>query len=348
VYSGKNAERNNLLMETFLTHEKENKYLSQYREKSPLVFKQKIDSLLQIKENIINTYTKEYPNDDSSFLDIFTIALTYPIYTHLEWFSLQYKQENHTLNLDTNYFNYRKNIDLTQDNLVYYTPYYQYFFSKICNVSYDEKHLQESEEFVIRLLNNIDKQIQNETIKNSLLYQTVIHNFKKRHKNNSYEKVFSRFLELNTNAQQQKQVEQLISDLHFLEKKTKISNFTVEEPTGNWVSIHKAIHNKPTALYFNNIDVNHKERIASRIRFFIKKYPSLNFKIVHWNNNANYIQNLPIIYQYKLPQNSTANSFLTSKIERLLLIDKKGIIQNGYTNLYAYDIEEQLTMLEKK
>ena len=69
---------------------------------------------------------------------------------------------------------------------------------------------------------------------------------------------------------------------------------------------------------------------------------------MHWNNNANYIQNLPIIYQYKLPQNSTANSFLTSKIERLLLIDKKGIIQNGYTNLYAYDIEEQLTMLEKK
>ena len=120
------------------------------------------------------------------------------------------------------------------------------------------------------------------------------------------------------------------------------------DATGELKNISTIIKGKNSVILFKNYTHASDEWVSSRINFLIKKNPSINFVVVNLCSSfKRYTKNVPIKYQYTLPQKSKVCNFSTSKYPRMVLVDKEGIIQNGYTSLSAKDINQQINNLQK-
>ena len=92
-----------------------------------------------------------------------------------------------------------------------------------------------------------------------------------------------------------------------------------------------------------------KDYIADRIKYLSKKHPTVKFvgvKIL--GDHTDRIYKLDIKSQYYLEADSKANSFLTSKMPRTILINKKGYVTNAYASLTSRNIYKQIESLTQK
>ena len=90
--------------------------------------------------------------------------------------------------------------------------------------------------------------------------------------------------------------------------------------------------------------------INSRVPFLQKKYPSLNFAIIEIDgssNNDSRIPNIDIKNQYYINSKSLKNNFLTSAMHRTILVNKNGVIENGYAAISSRNIYKQLKELSE-
>ena len=88
VFSGVGAERNNLLIDSFLESEKDSKVFIQYFKLSPSDFNSKIIQAEKIKLDRYEDYVSKHPNETDKFKNVFKIALTYPLYSKIENYPL--------------------------------------------------------------------------------------------------------------------------------------------------------------------------------------------------------------------------------------------------------------------
>ena len=88
VFSGVGAERNNLLIDSFLESEKDRKVFMKYYDLSPSDFNSKINQAEKLKLDRYEDYVSKHPNETDKFKHIFKIALTYPLYSKVENYPL--------------------------------------------------------------------------------------------------------------------------------------------------------------------------------------------------------------------------------------------------------------------
>ena len=91
-----------------------------------------------------------------------------------------------------------------------------------------------------------------------------------------------------------------------------------------------------------------KSFISARVPFLQKKYPSLNFAVIEIDgNNTHRIKNIDIKDQYFINSKTLKNNFLTSKMHRTILVNKNGIVENGYAAISSGNIYKQLKELSE-
>lgn len=343
VFSGKGADMNNLLMEAFLKHEEEDRLVKIECKAKTDVFVSKMDSILDKKKELLANFKQENQLAPKEFIDIYNVALTYPVYSSLEKFTINNCTRFESDSVKNNILKHREEIQLGRDSLMFYGPYYSYVTDKMYGEAVLKGYKEDSEDFVIDLLQNFDKEIKDEKIKNSILYRTVAYNFIKRVKNNENKKVFFNYFKLSTDIEDKKEIQRLINDINYIEDQKNLPEFKVEAPTGNWVDITDLLQKKNTVIYFNNSKYFSDDMISSRFNFLKKTYPKVNFIIIQQNKNKkSFVKGIDIKYQYKLMEGSKAYDFLTSNFPRLIIVDKFGVVKNKFSSLFAFDIEGQL------
>ena len=62
--------------------------------------------------------------------------------------------------------------------------------------------------------------------------------------------------------------------------------------------------------------------------------------------NEPHLKKFDIHQQFSLTETSTAHSFLTSNYPRVIIVDKKGIVKNGFTYLDSNKLQLELQKLE--
>lgn len=346
VFSGDNAERNNILIESFLQNEQEEKYISRLYKLPQEDFIKKIDSIKDIRQGIIDKYKKNNNNLSEKFIEILNIALLYPIYNYKEKYAIDNYAKNTPEKLVGSYFAYRKNTNSKKDSLIFYGPYYRFVIDKLYNDVYLKNLNSTPENFTVDLLNNIDSQISSEEIKNKLLYNTLVRRFFNDPKNKN--EAFFTFFKLNTNINQKKNIQRLKNDLKLLNTGDKIPPFDLIDATGEIKNISQIIKGKSAVILLKNYKYASDEWVSSRINYLIKNNPNTSFVVVNLcNDTKRYTKNIDIKYQYTLPNKSAVCNFSSSKFPRMILIDKQGIIKNGYTSLSAKDINLQVSNLQK-
>ncbi len=348
VFSGENAERNNLLIESFLQNEQDEKNFSKLKNLPQQEFLKKIDSVKSIKQSIINNYKNNTNDTSDKFIEILNISLLYPTYAKLEQYAIHNFNKNKPEKLVDSYFDYRNEINSNKDSLIFYGPYYRLIIDKLYNEVYLKNTDSKSDNFTVDLLNNIDSNISSEEIKNKLLYNSIIRHFFKEPNYKNKSQSFFTFFKLNTDIEQKKNIQRLINDLKLLNKGEKLPSFDLIDATGELKDIAKITKGKSAVILFKNYKQASDEWVSSRINFLTKKNPNVAFVVVNLcTTSKRYTKNIDIKYQYTLPNKSNVCDFSSSKFPRMVLVDKKGIIQNGYTSLSAKDINLQISDLQK-
>ncbi|TDQ25794.1 hypothetical protein [Tenacibaculum caenipelagi] len=348
VFSGNNAERNNLLIESFLQYEQDEKNIAKYFHLPQNKFVHKIDSLQNIKKEIFNRYKEN--NDDASekFLSILDIALQYPLYTNLEKYAIKNATQDEPEVLADSYYDYRKKAHIDKDSLMFFGAYYRFVIEKIYNDVYQKNCLNKSDNFTVDLFHSIDKNIASEEIKNKMLYNAVISHFFKEPNHKKKDETFFTFFKLNTNNKQKKAVQRIINDLKLLNTGEKLPSFNLIASDGEFVDVQNISKGKNTVILFKNYKYASDDWVSSRFNFLVKNNPDVNFILVNLcDSSKRYTKNVDIKYQYTLPKGSSTCNYSSSKFSRLVLVDKGGIIRNGYTSLSALNINQEINNLQK-
>ena len=355
VFAGKGAERNNILIDCFLEDEKDNKMFYKLNKLSPDHFQHKMESLLKLKLNTYKDYIENHPEETSAYNSILKVALTYPIYSRIERYPIAHVKHSNTKDFPTtkeSFYNHRKHVNINKDSLMYYYPYSKYISNYLYNMTYSLGHKpmvdEYSSKFTIDLLNTINDKIKTPVYKNALLKQTVIQHFYKKSSCDINENAFREYFELSSNNIDKQHVKQLLRDSKSLMKGNKIMDFVVSDFNNTKHQIKDIIKGKNTFLFFWNPEYVSPMYISTRMNYFSNKFPEIQFiQIKIDGTDKDKIHKLDIKNQYFIDTESKANNFLASKMPRSIIINKKGIVTNGYASISSKKVYSQLKELTK-
>ncbi len=348
VFSGSNAERNNLLIDAFLQYEQDQKSIVRYFHLPQKEFVQKIDSLLKRKAIIKAKYEQNDEQPSKKFSMLLDIALNYPLYTSFEEYAIKNTTRKKPEILASSYYNYRNKANVCNDSLMFYGPYYRFVIEKIYNDVYQKNRVEKLDNFTIELLNSIDKNIDSEEIKNKLLYNAVVVHFFKEPNYEKNKETFFTFFKLNSNNEQKKTIQRLINDLKLLKRGENLPSFNLVTADGGLVDIKNLTKGKSAVVLFKNYKYASDDWVSSRFNYLIKNNPTVNFVLVNLcDTSRRFTKNIDLKHQYTLPEESKTCVYASSKFSRIVLVDKNGIIQNGYTSLSSSSINQEINNLQK-
>lgn len=350
VFSGKGAERNNILIDCFLQKEKDDKMFYQLNKLKPNEFKLKVDSLISLKEHIYQKYILNHPEETTAFNHLLKVALNFPIYARVERYPVahvKYSNKKEFNSINPSFYSHRKLVSTSNDSLMYYPAYSRYVRNFLYNTTYSLGHKpmtnEYSSDFTVDLLKTIDKNINSKASKNAFLKQTVVGHFYKKSSCTVNQDAFNMYFDISTNKKDKDLVRQLLSDSKTLYKGQKITNFIVNDLNNGVHSIKDITKNKNTFIFFWNPEYVSPRYIASRINYLSRRFPNIQFlQIKIDGNSTDRIHKLDIKNQFFITTKSDANNFLTSKMPRSILINKKGMVTNGYASISSNNIYKQL------
>ncbi|MDG2193514.1 MAG: hypothetical protein P8K77_01405 [Polaribacter sp.] len=353
VFSGKGADKNNILIDCFIESEEDikNYKLYSFYNLKPTAFKTKLDSVLALKQEKINDFKAKKPALTDNYLLLLDIAVKYPIYNRFERYPEVHRrktQETTYPKIDSTFYTYRTLIDTNIDSLMIFGAYSRYIVERLYSDVHSKGITPNAKEFIVTLLHSVDKNISNEKSKNAFLKNMLINDFYKKSSCAIDKKAFYTYFKLSSSIDDKKQVQRILNDAVNTYKGTKISNFKVTDYNGTEHSIKKLIKGKNTVLYFLPSKYIPNSNIASRINYLSKKFPKTTFLGIKFaTTNFKPIQGIDIKSQFYIDQSSAANLFLTSKLPRTLLVAKNGKIHNGYTSVNSRLINAQIEKLQK-
>jgi hypothetical protein len=352
VFSGKGAERNNLLIDSFLESERERRIFFQYYDLSPTEFSAKVSQVEKVKLDRYNDYINNHPEESDKFNDILKTALTFPLYSKVENYPLAHSakinhDEHSVINKD--FYKHREYISLDNDSLMFFYAYRDYVLSNLYNKVNSLGYDLNSDEFTVNLLKEISAELNDENSRNSMLRKIFIRHFYWKSSRKINENIVNTYFDLTTNLEDKKLMLNLTTDVKKIEEGELLNDFKIIDYNKSHKSIRRLIKNKKSVLYFWNPEFIGKDFIASKIQYLSEKYPDLEFIGVRiYDDNKERIFKLDIKSQYYLESNSKANSFLTSQLPRTILINKKGIVVNSYASLSSTKIFNQIEELARK
>lgn len=353
VFSGKaeNAERNNLLIQFLLQSKRDEKELNKLIPKySTKKFVSKVNTLKKERLTKIENYINTIGDDKASprFNDILKITSLYPLYSSLENYSIKQILKNKRF-LDNSFFNYRNEATMGSDSIMFYKPYSDYFINKLYNDTYRKGHKENSGAFVSDLLQTTSEKVQTEDLRNYFLKQFTIHYFYQGSNINKLNEAFNTFFKLNTNKEYKAKIMDLLNSKSDTLTNKKLPDFLVKDLAGNTHNITDIIKNQKALIYFRNPETSPYKWITSKFETLSKENPDIFFYVInHYESDTAHIKSINSINQFTLTPNSKAKNFLTDELPRTILIDKKGIVFNGFCSISSNEINIQVSNLQKQ
>jgi len=328
VFSGKGAEGNNFLMNLFLNNEKEDKSFSSFYRLSSDLFNRKIDSVLQIKNNLYKQFKANTKEESDYFNKLVEVVINYPLF--------------------------RKKINLNDSSLVYFYPFRNYISSYLHHKAYEEKAKYPDSNFSINILNYTSKLINEKQLKNVFLYKFISDSFinyeltvKQR---DSALKIFYKNC---TNPEMLKEIKQLAFDYSNIKKGTKLFDFKVINTNGEKLNANSIFKNKKTVLYFWSDKFINANNLSKRITYLKNRYSKLNFIGINIDKSKTDWLKSPVFNtlnaknQFQLTQKCVMRNFITARTPRIILLNNNAIVKNGFTVFWSRSFNKELDKLEK-
>lgn len=355
-FTGKGAPSNNYMIEMFLLNELENEMMPSLYLLSPSDFEKKMDSLAAYRNELYSDFISK-KGWSERFKEYARAAIDYDIYSKKELYisaNARKKTFDESIEIPASFYDFRKNIDLGNDRLRSYYPYYRYLRYYLDNLAYERYEGEAPYDRNSYVHNDhkctlIDSLITDEKLKNSLL-RTSAHRYFRHAKNKENGmKMLGKFLELSTNEEDHEEISKFALATVRLTPGHIIPNVMLLT-TDNTVKDLHSVFNRPTVLYFwSNMSVKHYKNIHTRASELRSKYPEYDFIGInvdqHFKKWRKVIQNSGYndLTEYQFENFDDAEmKLIIDSVNKAMIIDKDGEILNGNTNIFDITIESEL------
>ena len=351
VFSGRGASKNNFLTDIRLGLELENNFLASQYATSPEEFKQTVDSLLKEKKqqwiqmDSLNKLTP-YAQKITQAAYVYAYAGIQERYAMLrgnQWDSLQNKR----------FSGYRKFLNYGENDLAFFDPYINYLMNYLTREALlpGENYLaaREDTDFNLRRIQVIQDKITGNRVRNNLARAVAYEELLNFGNHSNHEKFLEYYFDINTSPSYLEEIVALHEDINQMDAGKKLPEIILQNAELKLLSSNQ-MWEKPTVLYFwSQTQMNHFKSTIERVKILKEKHPNYRFvgvSIQPLNPIALEVYKMMELdpkNQYGLVDFGTASKkWVITLLNKTIIIDKKGQIQNGFANLMSEDFEEGL------
>lgn len=370
VFTGNGAKKNNYLIKTYLSNEKEAKQLVNYSKMEPEAFNDFVEK--RRKSQLNEFYEFLTHNKESEFFkSIIEANINYNAYADKEIYPFAYYGNNkltHIKDLPDAFFTHRKDIDYNAKHLSRFFAYNRFLSSHIENLATHSYYSNNDNEFHTKFnrhtmdynkskLNLIDSIISDETIKNNLLRYKTIDYISHNHTEDDANSFLEFYLSKSTNNEDKVYMKDLVSNLKLLRRGNPLPNLAIVNfnDTQHYIT---SIINKPTIIYFWSSNSKSQYRNSHYMVANLKSsFPQMDFISINVNDNdeefwkdiiKNY--NFPTINEFKFKNSKQARKTLAvNYLNKAIIVDEKGMILHPNANIFNSEFKETLEeLLQKK
>lgn len=357
AFTGKGAERNNLLMELFLINERELQIIPSYYNLSPTGFQKKIDSLRSIRKKLYDEFFAKNPSEEEGFKEVALANFTYADYTKKELYTIANNGElevSKKEDFPKDFYSYRKKLDFGNENLRFYYPYYRFFNSYFDNLAYlkyadQEDYNSRTYLHTINKVKLIDSLITNDTLKNNLLRRNVYYYILDGKDGNKKTEVFDFFQKKNTNPKHIASMKKLYDASLALTPGKKIPNLFLLNTDNTLKDIHSVLK-RPSVIYFwSSQSIKHFKNIHIKAAELKSKYPEYDFIGINTDTHFKKWRTIVTKSGYDTSMefqfdniDEAEKKLILNAASKTFIVDKDGTIIDRTLSLFSSNMEAQL------
>lgn len=356
AFSGRGAEKNNFLMNLFLSNEEEDKKLPELYKLNPETFEEEIAHskkalFIELDEFIASE------NPSETFISIASANINYNYYSRKELYLSTKKSfaESKNLMFPEGFFAYRDSIELNNNSLKNYYTYYQFLNRYLDNLAHDayqhdgdvfNKASFKHQEQKLKL---IDHWISNTQLHDNLLHTNVKRYLAHAGDSQKEEDLVRLFKKLDHNETHQKDVDRYAHTTAKINAGNMIPDVLLITANKELISLQKINSSKSVFFFWNRESVKHYKEIHVRVAELKRKYPEYNF--IGINTGSDYLAWKETVinsgyneaHEYQLENSATAKDALfINSANKAMIVDVGGVILEGNSNLFNQNFESLL------
>jgi len=356
VFCGRGDEKNNFLMELFLKNEKDKDNMFEVFDKDFNTFNNKIDKVHAENKKFYESKKKEI--DWNEEFDLYAnAAVEFPYKTKKEIYPIIHKLRTGNdvyENLPKDYYNFRKDIDFSNDKLIDFSPYVMYLSHMIDNVSEIKYHNHFSNADLslktnINKLTVADTLIKSEKVKNSVL-NNIAFKYLLEDQNMSNNNLFlDTYHKYSTDKSHKNEIIKIGNAIQLLKPNFELPKVTFADIDGKITNSDELIVNKTVFFFWTESANSHMKLVHKKVLELKRKYPHFDFIAINLNDKENLWKatvnsnNFNILKQYHCVNFEDIRAkWAITKIHRTIVVDKDKKIINAFTNIFDANFEDNL------
>ncbi len=368
VFTGKGAKKNNYLIKTYLSNEKEADKLVEYSKMEPEAFHTFIEDRRQ--RHLDKLYAFLELNQQSDFFkSILEANINYNNFADKEIYPFAYFGNNkliHVKDLPEQFYAHRNEIDYDANHLSRFFSYNRFLFSHIDNLAissfyeHNEFHSmfdRHSMEYNKSKLDLIDSIITDEVIKNNLLKYKARNYISHNHTEVEANELLEYYLSKSTNEEDKTYMKDLVASLKLLRQGNPLPNLEIVSFDDKEYQLNSMIK-RPTIIYFWSSNSKAQYRNSHyKVNSLKKDFDYMDFVSINVNDNDDkywkkIISNYDFLTtsEYKFKDSNKAKKILAvNYLNKAIIVDENGIILHPNVNIFKSDFSEKLEeLLQKK
>ncbi len=367
VFSGKGAEKNNFLIDQFLQHEKEKRYIKdRLIPMKPAAFKNSMDSLYAQKTTAIQNFALQQQTSDytqklltnNAGYRLYQYAEVYP-FLHQKYFDTKVVKE-----LPADFYNYRKEIELHDISYSYFNPLLKYIrmfasgeafaYASQKNCSLTATQITHTFDYHQHKLKVLDSTFKNDRVAlNTMLRNAAFTFYLDQERDLDLDKAYYQLFKSYVigNDTLVAEIHELYNNIQHLKNGQHVENVYFINENGEKVPISEANRKKLTVYYFWSIyQKNHFQNLLKRVQYLQAKYPNVHFVGVNKDLKQHAWKEIISTYrlapedQYRIDNyNTIGKKLMLDKMNKVIIIDKENVVVDAFADIYSVKFENILS-----
>ncbi len=352
IFSGTGSEINNFLIEMFLVNEDEEELVYDYYKLDPDTFTSKLDSLRQMKEEQYEALVQS-GSCSKNALKIARASIDFVNYKQKELYPYMHKKrlmlEDYS-ELPKDFHKYRESVNLNENDLCYFSPYFRYCTMYFNNLAYTEcidecaslEQPERSIHYHTHKLKLIDSLISLGPLR-SILFRNAAYSYLFDHHDPAHnERYIETFNTIVKDPSFCEDVNTLYDNIQSIQPGNRLPKLEVTNTRGEYVELNDT-GGKKTVYYFWSLNQkSHFKHTLKRIAKLQEKNPDYRFIGVNLNDSPE--RWLNALKQYgleaseaQLHANNThmkvSKKLVIRNMNKAIILDENGTIINAFANL---------------
>lgn len=358
VFTGNGAKKNNYLIKTYLSNEREAKKLVRYAKMEPEAFltfieKRQAQQLAAFHEFLTHNEESEF------FKSIIEANINYNSYADKEIYPFAYFGNNkliHIKDLPEDFFAHRNDADYNSNHLSRFLSYNRFLSSHIDNLAinsyyetnaYHSKFNRHAMDYNMSKLDLIDSIISDVTIKNNHLKYKTIDYISHNHTEAEANDLLNHYLAKSTDEEDKTYIKDLVASLSSLRQGNPLPNLAVVNHSDT-EHLLKEIITKPSIIYFWSSNSKSQYRNSHyRVKKLKSKFENVDFISINVNDNddkfwKNIIGNYDFstLNEFKFKNSKDARKTLVlNYLNKSIIVDKNADILHPNANIFSSEFE---------